>query len=77
MARPCAITGKHRLIGNKVSHSNIKSKKVQRANLQEKRFFLASEGRWLRLCVSMRGVRIINKYGIEEALRRFAAGEPS
>lgn len=74
MARRCAITGKSRLVGNKVSHSNIKSKKVQQANLQEKRFYSSEEGRFIRLRISMRGVRIINKYGFDDARRRFGDG---
>lgn len=64
MARVCQITGKVPVTGNKVSHSNIKTKRRFLPNLQTKRFFLAEEDKWIVLKVSTEGLRTINKRGL-------------
>lgn len=69
MARICQITGKKQMVGNNVSHSNRKTKRVFNINLQEKRFFVSSEDRWVTLKVSAHGLRIINKKGIEACIK--------
>lgn len=69
MSRICEITGKAAIVGNKVSHSNIKTKRKFYPNLQTKRFFLAGENRYITLKVSAAGIRTINKNGIEAALK--------
>ncbi len=68
MAKKCPITGKGPLVGNNVSHANNKTKRRYLPNLQYKRFWLESEKRFVRLRVSTRGIRIIDKYGIEAVL---------
>lgn len=68
MARKCPITGKGPLVGNNVSHANNKTKRRYFPNLQYKRFWLENEKRFVRLRVSTRGIRIIDKYGIETVL---------
>jgi large subunit ribosomal protein L28 len=68
MARKCPITGKGPMVGNNVSHANNKTKRRYLPNLQYKRFWLESEKRFVRLRVSTRGMRIIDKYGIEAVL---------
>ena len=68
MAKKCPITGKGPMVGNNVSHANNKTKRRYLPNLQEKRFWLESEKRFVRLRVSTRGIRIIDKYGIEAVL---------
>lgn len=68
MAKKCPITGKGPMVGNNVSHSNIKTKRRYLPNLQYKRFWLESEKRFVRLRVSTRGMRIIDKHGIEAVL---------
>lgn len=68
MAKVCAVTGKKVTTGNNVSHSNIKSKRRFNVNLQWKRFWLESEKRFVRLRVSAKGMRIIDKLGIEKVL---------
>lgn len=68
MAKVCPITGKRPLVGQNVSHANNKTKRRWLPNLQEKRFWLESEKRWVRLRVTTRGMRIIDKYGIEAVL---------
>ncbi|HLF46323.1 MAG TPA: 50S ribosomal protein L28 [Chitinophagaceae bacterium] len=64
MARVCQVTGKVPITGNKVSHSNIKTKRRFLPNLQTKRFFLAEEDKWITLKLSAEGIRTINKNGL-------------
>lgn len=68
MAKKCPITGKGPMVGNNVSHANNKVKRRYLPNLQYKRFWLESEKRFVRIRVSTRGIRIIDKYGIEAVL---------
>jgi len=70
MSRVCQITGKKRLVGNRVSHSNAKTKRVFEPNLLKKRFYLPDDKRWITLQVSAAGLRTISKIGIQEALKR-------
>ncbi|MDD5695926.1 MAG: 50S ribosomal protein L28 [Bacteroidales bacterium] len=64
MSRICQITGKGMIVGNKVSHSNIKTKRRFYPNLQTKKFFIEEEGKWITLKVSAAGLRNINKKGL-------------
>ncbi|MFN8698974.1 MAG: 50S ribosomal protein L28 [Flavobacteriales bacterium] len=70
MARVCQITGKKTITGNHVSHSNIKTRRKFYPNLQYKRFWLEEEKEWVRLRVTPKGMKTINKIGLMEALRR-------
>ena len=56
------------MVGQNVSHANNKTKRRYLPNLQSKRFWLENEKRFVRLRVSTRGMRIIDKYGIEAVL---------
>ena len=56
------------MIGNNVSHANNKTKRRYLPNLQYKRFWLESQKRFVRLRVTTRGMRIIDKHGIESVL---------
>jgi large subunit ribosomal protein L28 len=69
MSRICQITGKKRMVGNNVSHSNKKSKRVFQANLFTKKFFIPEENRWITLKVSAAGIRTITKKGISAAMK--------
>lgn len=69
MARVCELTGKKAIVGHKVSHSNIKTKRKFRPNLQKKRFFIPEENRWVSLRVSTAAIRTINKKGITAVLK--------
>jgi large subunit ribosomal protein L28 len=69
MAKKCPVTGKGPLVGNNVSHANNKTRRRYLPNLQYKRFWLESEKRFIRLRLSARGIRIIDKYGIETVLK--------
>ena len=68
MARVCEVTGKRPMFGNNVSHSNIKSKRRFLPNLHNHRFWVESENRWVKLRVSTKGLRIIDKKGIDSVL---------
>jgi large subunit ribosomal protein L28 len=73
MSKVCQITGKHVITGNKVSHSNIKTRRTFAPNLQDRKFFFAEENKWVSLRVSTNGMRTINKIGLAEALKRAKA----
>jgi large subunit ribosomal protein L28 len=76
MARVCQVTGKKPITGNKVSHSNIKTKRRFLPNLQTKRYFLAEEDKWVTLKVSSEAIRTINKNGLMNVVKQLrAAGE--
>mgnify|MGYP001235226183 CR=1 FL=1 len=70
MSMVCQVTGKAPIVGHKVSHSNIKTKKRTVPNLQSRRFWVASENRWIRLRVSTAGIRTIDKVGIDSILKQ-------
>jgi large subunit ribosomal protein L28 len=73
MARVCQVTGKKPIGGNKVSHSNVKTKRRFLPNLQTKRFFLAEEDRWITLKVSADAIRTINKNGLTTVVKALRA----
>lgn len=62
------VTGRGTARGNNVSHSNIKTKRTFKVNVRWKKFWLAAENRFVRLRVSNRGMRTIDKNGIEAVL---------
>lgn len=68
MSRVCQVTGKRPLVGNNVSHANNKTKRRFLPNLQSRRFWIEGESRWVRLRVSKKGLRIIDKNGIAAVL---------
>jgi large subunit ribosomal protein L28 len=68
MARVCQVTGKGPMVGNNVSHANNKTKRRFLPNLQNRRFFVESENRWVSLRLSNAGLRVIDKVGIEAVL---------
>ena len=77
MSRICQVTGKSPMVGHNVSHANNKTKRRFNPNLQEHRFWLESEKRYVRLRVSAKGMRIIDKRGIEQVLKDIKAREKS
>jgi len=68
MSKVCQVTGKRPQSGNNVSHANNRTRRRFLPNLQSKRFWLESEQRWVRLRVSVKGMRIIDKHGIDKVL---------
>lgn len=69
MSRICQITGKSVITGNKVSHSNKKTRRRFYPNLQLKKFFIPEENQWITLKVSAAAIRTINKNGISAVLK--------
>lgn len=69
MSKVCQVTGKSPMTGNKVSHANNKTRRRFLPNLHYRRFWLESEKRFVRLRVSAKGVRMIDKLGIEHVLQ--------
>ena len=69
MSRVCQVTGKRPMVGHHVSHANNKTKRRFNPNLQEHRFWLDSEKRYIKLRVSRKGMRIIDKLGLEQVLK--------
>ncbi len=70
MSQVCQVTGKRPMAGNNVSHAQNKTRRRFLPNLHEHRFWLESENRFVRLRVSSKGLRTIDKLGIEEVVRR-------
>lgn len=68
MAKVCPITGKRPMMGNNVSHANNKTRRRFKPNLQRRRLWLEKEKRYISLRITTRGLRIIDKYGIEKVL---------
>ena len=68
MARVCQVTGKRPMSGHNVSHANNKTKRRFLPNLHTRRFWVESEKRWVRLRVSSKGLRMIDKLGIDAVL---------
>ncbi len=68
MSKVCQVTGKRPLVGCNVSHSNRHTKRRFMPNIQTHRFWVASENRWVKLKTSTKGMRIIDKKGIDSVL---------
>ncbi|NVK36527.1 MAG: 50S ribosomal protein L28 [Gammaproteobacteria bacterium] len=68
MAKVCQVTGKRPVTGNNVSHSNVKTKRRFLPNLQTHRFWVESENRFVKLRISTKAMRIIDKKGIDSVL---------
>ena len=66
MARVCALTGKRPNVANKVSHSNIKTKKRQLPNIQTRRIWWEKEQRFVKLRLSTLALRTLNKKSLDE-----------
>lgn len=65
------ITGKRKLLARNVSHSNIKTKRWQNVNIQQRRVYLPEENRFVKLKLTTRDIRTIDKIGITEYARRY------
>lgn len=73
MSRVCQVTGKRPVSGNNVSHSKRRTKRRFLPNLHWHRFWVDSENRFVRLRVSSKGIRIIDKKGIDAVLAEIRA----
>lgn len=70
MSAHCQVTGRTPGFGNTVSHSHRRSRRRWNPNIQHKTYFLASEGRRIRLRVSAKGIKVIDRDGIEAVVAR-------
>ncbi len=68
MARVCDVTGKRPISGNNVSHSNRKTRRRFLPNLQERRLWCEESGRFVKVRVSRKGLKLIDKVGVKAAL---------
>ncbi|MRX27625.1 50S ribosomal protein L28 [Kangiella sp. HZ709] len=68
MAKVCQVTGKRPVTGNNVSHAKNRTKRRFLPNLHSHRFWVESENRFVKLRVSAKGMRIIDKKGIDAVL---------
>ncbi len=68
MSKHCQVTGRKPAFGNNVSHSHRKTRRRWDPNIQTHRFYIPSEKRWVKLTVSAKGLKTINKHGIERVL---------
>ncbi|MBQ5663078.1 MAG: 50S ribosomal protein L28 [Bacteroidaceae bacterium] len=69
MSKICQITGKKAMVGNNVSHSLKRTKRLFNVNLFVKKFFYVEEDCWIQLRVSAAGLRIINRVGLDAAIK--------
>ncbi len=73
MSRVCQVTGKGPVTGNNVSHAHNKTRRRFLPNLQHHRFWVETENRFVRLRLSTKGMRIIDKRGIDVVLSELRA----
>ena len=73
MSAHCQVTGRKPGFGNAVSHSHRRTKRRFDPNIQSKRYWLASEDRFVRLTLSAKGIKTVDKQGIEAVVARLRA----
>ena len=71
MARRCQISGKQTSAGNTISHSHRKSRRVFKPNLVVRKVFLADENRWVKLKMSTRMLRTLDKVGVKTLMKKY------
>ena len=69
MAKVCQVTGRKRMVGNNVSHSKRRTKRIFALNLKTKKFWSEQEQRFITLKVSCKGMRNIEKNGLEATIK--------
>ena len=70
MSKICQITGKKAMSGNNVAHSNVRTKRKFNVNLFTKKFYWVEQDCWIRLSISAAGLRLINKIGLDAAIKK-------
>ena len=68
MAKVCQVTGKRPAVGNNVSHAKNRTRRRFLPNLHSHRFWVESESRWVKLRLTAKGIRVIDKVGIDAVL---------
>ncbi|MDD4592002.1 MAG: 50S ribosomal protein L28 [Parabacteroides sp.] len=72
MSKICQITGKKAMVGNNVSHSKRRTKRKFDVNLFRKKFYWVEQDCWVDLNISAAGLRLINKLGLDAAIKMAA-----
>lgn len=75
MTKACQVTGKRPTTGNNVSHAKNKTRRRFLPNLHKRRIWIPSENRYITLKVSAKGLRLIDKLGIEAVLEKMKKNE--
>ena len=70
MSAKCQITGRTVSFGNKVSHSHRRTRRRWSPNIQDKTYYLPSEGRRVKLRISAKGIKVVDRDGIEAVVAR-------
>ncbi|MCP3673200.1 MAG: 50S ribosomal protein L28 [Gammaproteobacteria bacterium] len=73
MARVCQVTGKRPVAGNNVSHAKNRTRRRFLPNLHTHRFWVETEKRFVKLRLSAKGMRIVDKVGIDDVLKQIRA----
>ena len=73
MARVCQLTGKKPMSGNNVSHANNKTKRRFLPNLQNRKFWVETENRWISMRITNAALRTIDKLGIDAIVKKMRA----
>ncbi|MEV0998961.1 50S ribosomal protein L28 [Nonomuraea sp. NPDC050202] len=73
MSAHCQLTGLKPVFGNNVSHSHRRTRRRWNPNVQQRRYWLPSEGRFVKLTLSARAIKTVDKIGIEQAVARIRA----
>ena len=73
MSKVCEVTGKGPMVGNNVSHANNKTKRRFLPNLQNRKFWVESENRWVSMRITNAALRTIDKNGIDAVLAEMRA----
>ena len=71
MARKCQITGIKTSFGNNVSHSHRKTRRKWKANIQKKRIFDETTGRWIKMKISTRALRTLDNNSLSTVLKKY------
>ncbi|MEQ4721039.1 50S ribosomal protein L28 [Nonomuraea sp. B19D2] len=73
MSAHCQLTGAKPVFGNNVSHSHRRTRRRWNPNIQQRRYWLESEGRHVRLTLSARAIKTIDRIGIDKAVAQIRA----
>lgn len=73
MSGICMVTGRKTMFGKSISHSHVRTSRQFRPNIQRKRFYVPSEKRFVTLTISTKGIKVIDKRGIDSVLAELRA----
>lgn len=73
MSAHCMVTGRKPAFGNRISHSHRRTSRRFDPNIQTKRYWLAGENRYVKLTLSAKGIKTVDKQGIEKVVARLRA----